>query len=454
MPKLAINQPRSQQRERSFGYQALPVGALVVAFALVAYYAVDPPCPRRLVIATGSSQGAYYAFAQQYARCLARDGITLEVRETAGSVENLALLSDADSEVSLALVQGGAERPEDRRHATSLASLYLEPLWVFYRGKRPITRLAGLAGATIAVGQPGSGTRSLAEKLLHDVGLLSESSGFKPVAPIAWGGRQAAAALREGRIDAAFFVASSQSAMVGELLRADGIQVLSFRRADAFLPHHRFLSKVELPAGVLDLEHHLPEERLTLLAPNANLVARSDLHSALVPLLLKAAAKVHGPGGVLERPGQFPSPNHLCLPLHASAERYFKSGPSLLYRVLPFQTAALIDRMKFMLLPLVTLLLPLLKAVPPVYRWRIRSKIYRWYRVLRDVDHKLKTADAQAELQVDIARLEELEHELAEVSVPLSYMEEFYNLRLHVAFMLGRLRQREASEPQTVRKAA
>ena len=400
---------------------------------------VRPACPKRVVIATGSKEGAYYAFAQRYREILARQGVTLEVRATAGSIENFELLSDPDSDVMLAITQGGTAPAELTGQVESLASLYLEPIWIFYRGEGELERVTQLAGKRIAVGSPGSGTKAVALKLLAENDLATASETEPRTSTVDLGGSAAAAALEHGEVDAACFVISPRSEIVRKLLVTEGIHLLSFRRAAAYGRMYPYLSSVTLAEGLLDLKRNIPHRDIVLLAPTANLVARSDLHPALVPLLLGAVNEVHEPGGFLEQPGAFPSPQHVDYPLRNEAQRYFKSGPSLLYRWLPFLVAAWLDRMKMLLLPLVTLLLPLVKAAPPLYRWRIRRKIYRWYRVLREIDQKLKTAGPETDFCEDIATLRRLEHELAEVSVPLSYMEEFYNLRLHVSFVLGRL---------------
>jgi hypothetical protein len=238
-------------------------------------------------------------------------------------------------------------------------------------------------------------------------------------------------------------VTSPRTALVQTMISSEREQLLNLRRATAYCRKYPYLTQVTLHEGVVDLEQNMPPRDIHLLAPTASLVARSDLHPALVPLLLEAATEVHEQGGYLEEPGDFPSPARVDFPLSAAAKSYFQRGPNMMYRVLPFRWAASIDRMKLMILPLVTLLLPLLRVAPPVYRWSIRSKIYRWYRVLRVIDQRMKDAAAGADFSDDIARLENLEVELSEVSVPLSYMAEFYSLRLHVEFVLARLKERQ-----------
>jgi hypothetical protein len=129
-------------------------------------------------------------------------------------------------------------------------------------------------------------------------------------------------------------------------------------------------------------------------------------------------------------------------PLNESARIYFESGPPFLQKYLPFWVAAGIDRSKIFLLPIVALMIPLLKLAPPLYRWRIRSRIYRWYEILREIEGELRRhADLKA-LQKHSATLARMEQELDELDcVPLAYMEEFYNLRLHGEFVERRVKQ-------------
>jgi TRAP transporter TAXI family solute receptor len=392
-----------------------------------------------VAIATGGKEGAYYRFAGRYAELLARDGITLEVRSTSGSVENLGLLAASESGVDVAFVQGGTGAEVAAPQLRSLASVYLEPLWIFTRMEPPPVQLTGLAGRRVATGPEGSGTRAVALQLLADNGLPDASTTLLPM-----DGNEAADALLSGDLDAAFVVASPEAPVVARLLAAEGIAPMSLARAEAYARRHRFLSAVTLPEGVVDFQRNIPGGDVTLLAPTANLVARDDLHPALVVLLLQAAKKVHGGGGLFERPGEFPAPSHLDFPLSEAAGRYFEFGPPLLQRYLPFWAANLIDRLKIMLLPLVTLMFPLLRIVPPTYRWRVRSRIYRWYRELQEIDERIRAAgpaDDLGRLETGLTRIED---EVRRVSVPLAYADALYDLRQHIAFVRETLRETEA----------
>lgn len=411
-----------------------PIAAVVLVGFVVAYLFVPEKPPKSIRIATGDPTGAYHAFAMRYRERLAKEGFTLEVVETRGSIDNLRLLRER--QVDFAFVQGGTAGPEDKQRLQAIGSLYFEPLWVFHRGPDSVDRLTAFAGKRLAVGPVGSGTRALALQVLADEGVAEDPALHVPL-----GAREGAAALRAGTVDAAFLVASPRSAVVVELLGAEGVQLVSFKRHEAYRRHHAFLSSVALTEGTVDLRRNLPPWDTTLLAASAMLVAREEVHPALVPLLLEAATDVHEAGGLFEDPGAFPSERYLDLPLHGEARRYLRSGPSFLQRWLPFWLANTLDRLKILLLPLLTLMLPLARFAPPVYNWTMRKKVYRWYEQLREIDQHLIQAKRVEDPRPYEERLDGLEAELSKVSVPLSYMQEFYNLKLHVDLIRSRLRQ-------------
>jgi len=183
-----------------------------------------------------------------------------------------------------------------------------------------------------------------------------------------------------------------------------------------------------------------------LLAATANLVARSDFHPALVGLILQAAEEVHRAGGLFASPGYFPNDRNLDFPLDHGARRFFKYGPPLLQRYLPFWTANLIDRLKIMLIPLMTLLIPLAKIMPPTYRWQVRKKVYRWYRELKSFDFEHPEQLPAEALQTSIRKLDAIEEEVRKVTIPLSYSDELYNLRLHIDLVRSKLRKALANK--------
>lgn len=420
-----------------------PAIALVILGFVIASFFVKPAPPSRITIATGGKSGAYYAFAQQYAQHFAEAGIELVVRETAGSMENYQLLADDGSDVSIAIVQGGTAARPLSPNLQAVGSLYLEPVWIFHRGSKPLTRIEQLSGRIIAIGTEGSGVRVISQQLFNESGLVAgttpdpvtgSTTRFEPL-----GGEAAVEALKKGEIDAAVFVISPTSPIVRDLIDEPDIHLMSFDLAEAYHRRMNFLSSVTLPEGVLDMKANLPRQTATLLAPAANLVVRSDVHAAVVPLLVEAAKEAHERGGLVSEPGMFPSLRYTEFPVNPAAKHYFENGPSFLFRVLPFWAASLIDRMKIFLLPLLTLLLPMFRIAPPLYRWRIRRRIYKWYRVLKKIDDDLSRPETSANLDEEVANLRQLDREVNSTIVPLSYMQEFYQLRMHIEMTRVRL---------------
>jgi TRAP transporter TAXI family solute receptor len=414
---------------------------VVVLGFIITYQYVGAPPPKVIRIATGAKNGAYYAFAQEYARLLAADGISMEVVSTAGTVENLDLLRKG--EVALALIQGGSATNEDRENIQSLGSLFLEPVWVFTRAQKPIKRFSQLKGNRVAVGAAGSGTNLLAVQLLTAAG-ISESNTTLVRADSA----QSLASLSDGSVDAAFFVASPAAPLIRGLLEKPGFELLNFERAPAYSRLFPFLTAVTLYEGVLSLERNLPPRDVPLVATAANVAARKDLNASLVPAVLNAVTKVHQRGGVLEQSRQFPSIDFVDLPMNDDAARYIANGPSLLFRWMPYGWAVFLDRVKILFLPFLALMIPLFRIAPPLYNWRIRSKIYRWYASVREIDSQVQNRGSPGDADSLLQRLEGLEREVASVSVPLSYAGELYHLRLHIGFLRQEVEKR--ARPATV----
>lgn len=403
------------------------IGVVLALIALMfAYQFVEPAPPKSLTIATASAEGAYYSFANEYKDYFAKEKIHLEVLETSGSVENLDLLEKG--EVDVAFLQSGIGAAVDYPDFVGLASLYEEPLVIFVRKGLQVKTFADFAGKKIAAGQKGSGTRKIVEQLLDD-NALSDKDDLE-IVPL--GGKDGAKELLAGNIDALLMVIRADAQIVQQLFLDEKVDLVSLDRAEAYTRLHGYLSHIVLVEGVLDMAKNIPNQDYHLIAPSATLVARSDIHPALVDLMMQVADKVHDETSVLTANRDYPSPLNLDFQLSAESDRYFKHGPPFLQRYLPFWAASLIDRLKFMILPLVALLIPLMKVLPPTYRWRIRSRIYRWYDELHELDIELKNDENVETLTEALKVVNTMEQEVREVEVPLSYAEELYNLRLHM----------------------
>lgn len=422
---------------------AWPIVLIATIGFAVAYQFVEPAPPRQLTISTGGESGAYHAFAKRYATVLARNGIKLDIRTSAGSYENLDRLGK--KEVDVAFIQGGITRPpagEDDSPLYSLGSVYYEPVWVFYRGAQTVDKLHQLAGKRIAVGAEGSGIRGLALQLLETNEIPTDGKHLVPIA-----GLDAAEALQQGWIDAAFIIAGPEAPVVQVLMRSPGVRLASFSQADAYARRFPFLSRIVLPRGVIDLVRDNPPQDTVLLAPTANLIVSEDLHPALASLLLQAMGEVHGESGFFQRTGEFPAYKDRDFELSAAAQRHYKSGPPFLQRYLPFWIAVLADRLLVLLLPLIALLLPLLRVAPAIYSWRVRSKIFRCYGELKFLENELRQHYDPPSRQEYRERLERIEEEANTRNIPLAFTDLQYTLREHINLVRQKLGQLETAHP-------
>ena len=419
---------------------ALPALLLVVAAFAVAWKFVQPAPPRQIVMSTGPAGGAYQYFAERYRERLARDGIELVLRPSTGAVENLNRLKTVD-EVDMGFVQGGvADEPESDDLAT-LGSMYLEPVWVFFRGKADLDRIDQLKGRRIAVGAPGSGTLLFALQLLSANGFATDDPHF-----IHLGGLEAVEAIRSGQVDAVFAVGAPQAPAIQALLAEPGLSLLNFAQADGYVRHFPHLTRITLPRGAIDIAQDRPPRDIHLLAATANLVVMADLHPAIVTRVLQHAAQIHGQPGMFMTPFAFPANQDRSLPLHPSARRFYESGPPFLQRYLPFWLAVLIDRLIVMLVPIVAVVIPLFKVLPALYNWRMRSRVYRWYGELKFLENEIGQQSTHTPEVLDdfIRRLDGIEDRASRRKLPLAFSNELYTLREHINLVRQRLERLQA----------
>ncbi len=427
---------------------ALPFVLVVTVLLIGAYFVLEPAPPRRMVFATGPEQSAFAEFGKRYAAELKAYGIKVELRPTRGSLDNLGALRDPAQDVDVAFVQGGASefaRVVDEEQTgvplVSLGSLFFEPVWVFYREeaarKLPqatVSEPAQLQGWRVSLGASGTGTPGLMSKLLAANGIDYESMN-----PVMLDLTPAVVALLGGELEALAFASAPESPMVQMLLQTPGVKLLEFEQAEAYSRRFPFLSPVVLPRGVVNFGSNVPPHDVPMIAPITSLVARESTHPALVQLLVQAASKIHGGAGWISRAGRFPDAQHAEFPLSSEAARYYRNGPPLLQRYLPFWLANLIDRMWVVMVTMIAVLIPLSRIVPPLYRFRIRRRIFRWYRQLRDIEEQLVSKEVPTALLEE--ELDQLDDKISRIDMPLSYTDELYDLRIHIALVRRRLSQ-------------
>jgi TRAP transporter TAXI family solute receptor len=423
-----------------------PFVLIALAALALAYALLNPTPPKRVVLATGPEGSAYAGFGKRYAEELKRFGIEVTLRQTNGSRENLRMLHDTKKrEADIGFVQGGsseAARALDEKDGesplVSLGSLFYEPYWLFYRadaakklGREGITRLAQLRGWRVNVGLRGSGAPGLTSRLL--AANLVDREELKRTN---LDDTPAVQALLAGEIDAMVMVSAPENQLVQMLLQTPGVKLFQFQQAEAYSRRYAFINTVTLPKGVADLARDVPVDDVPLIAASTSLVAREGTHPALVQLFVQAATRIHSAPGWIAQAGQFPSAEKTEFPLAKEAERFYKNGPPILQRYLPFWLANLIDRMWVAMISIIAILIPLSRLIPPLYEFRVRSRIFRWYRQLREIEDRNEEGKASPEL---LAELDRLDAQAARISVPLSYTDELYSLRQHIDLVRERL---------------
>jgi TRAP transporter TAXI family solute receptor len=422
---------------------SLPTILLVLAACVVAYIVVDPAPPRHVALATGQENSAYDEFGRKYATLLARDGIKVELQRSLGSEDNLQRLIDGKADI--AFVQSGStsESQAERRSLVSLGSLFTEPVWLFLREgshkrKLDVRSLTQLKGLRINLGPEGTGVPRLFRQVLAVNGVEPAQLTISSLE-----NTPATVELLAGRIDGLVFSSAPEAPLIQMLLQTPGIKLFDFRQAEAYTRRLPFLTHVVLPRGIVDLGRDIPAQDFHLIAPTATLVAREDLHPALVDQFVKAAIEIHGGAGWFSQQGQFPSPKYTEIPVAREAAKYYRDGPPFLQRYLSFWLANLFDRLWVVVVALAALVIPLSKIVPPLYVWRIRSRVYRWYGQLRAVEQALENATPENQEQVRtdlLRRLDDIEVRVNHISIPLSYADALYGLRSHINFVRQRVR--------------
>ena len=422
---------------------AAPFALLTVTLLVLAYWWLDPEPPKHVTLATGPAQSAYAEFGNRYARAMAAYGIQVELLPSEGSSQNLEWL--AAGKADLGFVQGGSSALPAIGHAglTSLGSLFVEPVWLFYRVETAqkvtkdatLTALTQLKGLRVNVGTVGSGVPRLMGKLF-DVNRIDAST----ITLSQLEQTPATVAFLNGTLDALVFASAPESLMVQMLLQTPGVKLLDFAQSEAYSRRFAFLTPVTLPRGVVDLSSDTPAQDVRLVAPTTTLIVREGVHPAVVQLFSQASVALHSQAGWFNRAHQFPNAANTEFPLSHEAQRMIRNGIPLLQRYLPFSYANLMERMWLALGIIIAVLLPLSRIVPPLYEFRIRSRVFRWYGQLREIEDRARNSATSAPGLVE--ELRQLEARVGKINVPLSYADELYALRNHIELVRARLIKR------------
>jgi TRAP transporter TAXI family solute receptor len=417
-----------------------PFALLAIALLALTYWWMDPNPPKRVVLATGPAQSAYDEFGKRYKKALAVNGIEVVLLQSEGSSANLQLLREGKAD--LGFVQGGSGdlATEDDTSLQSLGSLFLEPVWLFYQESAAkkvsatgtLSSLTQLAGLRLNVGTPGSGVPNLMDRLFDVNRIDPKTFQLQRLEQT-----PATVAFLGGELDGVVFASAPESLMVQMLLQTPGVKLMDFAQSEAYSRRFAFLSPVTLPRGVVDLAGDIPPQDVRLVASTTSLLTREKTHPALVQLFAQAAITIHGVSGWFSHAGDFPNTKNTEFPIAKEAERAIRSGPPLLQRYLPFWLSNLVERMWLSLGIILAIMLPLSRIVPPLYQFRIRSRVFRWYAQLRDIESRADESPESSDRL--LLELDELERHTAGIAVPLSYTDELYALRNNINLVRRRL---------------
>ncbi len=421
-------------------YSLWALGAILIgALIYLIFGFIQSRPPQEFTIATGREGGAYYEFATQYRDFVAEDGYTLNIRPTAGSVETLELLNSG--EVDVGFVQSGTAAGIDISTLHSLASVFYEPLWIFYNrtNYEAPAILPELAGVRIGVGEDGSGTNQAAMFLLNENGITEENTQL-----ITGPSSEQAQQLVDGELDVVILVSSPEAPLINELLNDTNLGIFGIRRQEAYTSRYPGIASLTLGEGAIDLRNNVPDEDVNLISSAAVLVSGESFHPDLARLLLAAAIDVHTQGGLFEAPGQFPSTEYIEIPMSADAAKYLETGPTGLERFLPFWLATRLERVVFLILPALLLFYPFFRSAPLMVQFVVRFRIAQSYKTVRQIEQEIDSYSVE-EIDEKLAYLEGMQQQLTEnFRVPLLYLDSFYNLRLHLNLVIQRLRERRA----------
>lgn len=406
----------------------IPGLLLTMGVGWLGFTMIRPAPPDTVVIAGGQDGSSFQNNANKYAEVMSRHGIKVKVLTTDGSEENLDLLQKENGTVDVGFVQAGLVNEEETHNIMSLGTMYVQPFMVFYRGRGEIDHLSELKGRKIAIGPEGSGTNTLSLKLLKENGMTAADAQLLEI-----DGDDAIDAFKQKKVDVIFTTSElTRTHTMRELMRLPNVHLMNFLQADGYLRHLPYLSRLTAPKGSFDLGLDIPKQDVHLIGTPVELIARTTLHPAISDLLLEAAHEVHGKPSLFRKPKEFPEAVEHIIPLSEEARRYYTSGSPLQYRRLPFWLASLVDRILIVLVPSLIVLIPLSRAIPPLYRWRIRSRIYRWYGILIKIEREMQRNQTPEDLQDLHQRLLEVESSVDNLRLPIAFTDQLYVLREHI----------------------
>ena len=361
---------------------------LILAGAVLMLLRLHPPTV--LTLAAGPAGGAYNQLAKRYRAVLARDGIELGIVETAGSAENANLIET--QQVDAAFLQGGIEVSGQSTEA--IGAIFFEPMVFLTQRDIEIPGNPALwSGLRISSGRPGSGTAAAFHDFQAAVGLHSSANQHLGLSY-----SEAVTALLDGTIDIAVFVAPIDAPYLVAAYADRRIRLVPLDYSEAISRRLHYANTVTLPTGEISLDPVIPPVPRQLLALEARLAISDRLHPALVNRLTMAAIELHSSRDIITDHGRFPSVKGNGLPVNNAARQLIINGASTWHDWLPYWMAAQVNRLFLLMLPILFILLPMLRAIPSLYAFVMRWRVLQHYPEIKQIEEELTKGCDVAEL--------------------------------------------------------
>jgi hypothetical protein len=403
------------------------VGAILCILA-ISWFALEyflPSPPSTITIATGSKGTSLDYFGQRYRERLARVGIDVDLRATAGTAENCKVLRDPNSGVDVSFVTAGFCDNSQASDLLSLGAVYDVPIWIFYSSPEPLGGLSQLKGKRIAAGQEGSGARDIAEKILGKANINSKTATLLPLA-----GDAAVDALNNGKVDAVFITSTPRAPAIEAMLSNARFRLMDFSTAEAFTRIFPDFVMLVWPKGMVEIDPPNPQNNVTLLGAPTKVIIRGGVHPAIIQLLARTIKEEHGGPGLFQRAGEFPKSVDPEFPMSQIAIDYYTNGPSLLQEYLPFWMTIYARRMIALLVATLAIVFPVFGFAPRLYGWFVQDHLRGLYRRLRVIENSLQAGPTASQVEA-------LHNELADIdqatsAVPMRHSDLYFMLKYHL----------------------
>ncbi len=406
--------------------------AAILFIVIFAYIQVTKPAPKMsLTMATGAVGSDSYAYALSYKALLKSEGVELEIVPTNGSLDTIGYLHNKKADVGF--VHSGILLNKREYQIESLASVYYEPLWVFYKNDGyKMNYLIEATGKNVGISITNDGTYDLANKLSEQNGLIDN------VNTTYIQDEQALKYLQDDTIDIFITLATRNNPSIQALLDDPTIELMSIKRINAYTQKFDYLKPLKLYEGSIDLYKNIPSNDVNLLSTTQNLVAHNEVPGELIRIFLKKVNEIHSGQDFFQNSGEFINMGSVDAPMNDDAKLYIINGESWLEKIFPYWIASNIDRLKLLIIPIIWLIIPLFKSIIPLYILTTRARIFRWYDKLDAINKKLHNDSVDPkELQKE---LDDLKAQVdRKVDVPLSYKGEYYNLIVHLELLQNKL---------------